>query len=791
MTKNELLKAAEVIDRKAYLLFPSDIRLTFYAQQVRALALTEALRAEGCLAAVSNIAVVGGGASGMTAAAALKVADLSDDLTVTLFENRDQLLPLQAGCHDKLLAPHLIDWPLAGAAAEHADLPLLDWRKAAAITVAADLDAQFARFNVNVRCGRKILSIQESGHAVELRVEGELAPQRFDLVIIAAGFGLESHPPGVAARTNSYWRVNPAQQPALAPIGRRQILISGLGDGGLIDFVLFACPGLPHQTLCTALTEMPDARNLASEIDELENRIWADPASVPDIAAAYLALDIDPLARRLVVPQLVRDTAFTLITLEPQLFHRGVAPLNRLAAALVIRAAELDDRGTTIERFVNASLGADDGDQTTFTHDGNVIKRVFDEVVIRHGDSSNEAWDFDNAAISGKVNALRIERKAIATRPVTPTLSSEDRLAIEARTLAALPTRIRLGTDGGHAVRWQADLPPDLIGRLWHAPTAKIHIDIDFPPSGDHSRLDLALCRLLVHAEPQGRLTGNHRQAWIDLMNEVPRRAGDATRPAVEHAGLVASHREEIRFDADQLGESLEASLDDGLLTLLDIRMAALQAGTAVCPVSMHASISAGVFALWPAWLASLRALSTEQRRWVLRLFGGLLDDYGRPDIWSGVRVGPKCVDGELLHAILYHLALQSLLGFGSSAMSPKGNVVRAAAGANAIDPAHFCGTRWIATGDGPQSIEDWDPKWAGPQFLPSCLILPTRQGGFLPQRSMTRLVEDDRMLKPVWSLPPIIHNSTELRQALRAGRAEAIAFLNAALRRPLPEVIE
>jgi hypothetical protein len=784
-----LLDAACVVERRIYLLFPADVRLTLLSQQVRALQLVEALREQDWMANISTVAVVGGGVSGMAASAALKVAGLREDLTVTLLEKFSNPMPLQTGCHDKLLAPYLIDWPRSGSDADGANLPILDWKRGAAATVALDINRQFERFKVDVRRGAEVKCIRNVGNAVEIDVEGDNSAMRFDLVIVAVGFGLEDHPPGVKKRTNSYWRVNPAQQPPLGPMARRRILISGLGDGGLIDFVLFACSGLTHEVLCQMLCESPDAQSLFAEIDALEERIWAEPAPVIDIAAAYLAFNIDALARSVVLPWLVRDTDFTLITRAKQLFEKGSAPINRLAAALVIRAIEIDARGNTLRTYTEATLGPDAGDQTTFSQGSIDVRLTYDEVVIRHGDTSASAWDFNNSAIRNKVADLRVMRSNIATRPITPRLCPEVAEAIESRLLATMPTRVRLSRTGAQRVRWYSDLSPDDIGRLWRLPSAILQISIDFAPVSNASKLELALCRLVAHAEPQAQIGGTHRQAWVDLMAEVPRRAGDQTRPGVLNVGAIAPDRHEMAMDEDQIADHIEASLDEGLVMLLGTKVRAIVAGTMRCPVDLHDDIKVGTFALWDSWVAALGALSSEQRRWVIRLFGGLLNDFGQPDSWSGIRVGPKCVDGELLPAILFHLAMQHLLGFGPAEKFANGNVGRPLIAGSSVAPAHICGTRWAVGSDGPQPIDDWEPRWAAPQWYPSCLILPTRNHGFLPKLSMTRLEDNNGMLMPDWTMPPIIYNSPGLRQALRLGRDEAIAELEAALKRQLPRV--
>ncbi|MGB3845439.1 MAG: ABC-three component system protein [Sphingopyxis sp.] len=793
MTVRDVLSDACAVPERVYLLFPADVRITLYAQQVRALELIDRLAAEPWIERVSSIAVIGGGASGMTAAAALMTAGLREELVVTLFESCNQIMPLQSGAHNKLLAPHLIDWPMAGATEDRALLPVMGWRQAVADKVAIDLLAQFQRFGVVVRTGSVVEAIGPAAHtvAIDIRHAGAVTRQNFDLVIVAAGFGLESQPSGIAALTPPYWRVHPEQAPALAAAAPdRRILISGLGDGGLIDFVLFACPGLSHEQLCDRLVNSGDSQRLVPEIDHIERQIWETPSPIDDIEAAYAGLDIDQLARALILPSLAPHVEFSLLTRDPQLFHRGTAPLNRLAATLVMRAMELADNGTRVRRLIGARHLPDRDNQTVYEIDGVEHQETFDTVVVRHGDTSAQAWDFGNTDIAVKVADLRARRQAISVRPQTPKLPDALAAAFDQRQFAARPTRIRLVRQG-QQVRWEGDIEAGDVGRLWRAPTAAVHIEIDFAPDDPPSKLDFALCRLLIHAEPQARVAGGHKAAWITLTQEVPRRAGDKTRTAVELVGTVEPGRNVFVADPDQLADKLEAAMDDGLLALVDDRMAAAAADPALCPVDFYASLHVRIHDRWAAWRSHVIGLPSTHRRRVLSMYGGLLDEFGSPDPWNSLRVGPRCVDDELLPAFLLHLAAQELLeDFGMAGAHRMGNVARVGPDDFDMPAAHFCGTRWVAKKAGrPQSIDSWERSWPGDPWVPSCLVLSARQAQLLPRYKFNNDVPSDRLLAQPGDRTPVIVGSADLKQALRAGEDEARAFLKNALNAAYPEI--
>jgi hypothetical protein len=785
-----ILEDACAVGQRIYLLFPASLRVNLLSQQIRALELVDSLRREPWAAGLTSIAVVGGGASGVTAAAALKNAGLRDELMVTIIESRDQLMPLQSGCHDKVLAPRIIDWPRSGADDSDAPLPFLGWKKAAAAEVAIEMLTQFERFGVDRLVGATVTGLNERGHGVDVTFEqdGATITRPFDLVIVAAGFGLEAAPAGILSATPSYWRVNPEQAPALQGGAPKSILVSGLGDGGLTDFVLFACPGLNHSRLCEQILSSPDVAALKSDIDSIEARIWASPPTVMDIADEYGRLNLDTAARNLILPWLARDTRFVLLTKGTNFLQRGTAPLNRLAAMLVRRAMQLEDRGTSVRVVTNAEHLADRGDESVWSAGGTEEAAKFDVVVVRHGDTSRKTWSFGNAAVDAKVDELRLKRAGMTERPRTPDLSVDLVAAFEARSLAVRATRVRL-TRFGDRVIWHGDLPVDEIGRLWRVPSAPIHIEIGFDPIGDDAALDFALLRMLGHAEPPAELAGPHAATWIAKMNTVRGKAGDRMRLGVARIGTIAVDRNELAAEADQLAARIETSLDKGLIDLINTRMRGVRAIPPECPVRLHPDVMVGVADGWGAWFSEARGLSSGNLRWVLRLLGGLLGRHGQPDPWTSIRVGPKCVEDELMTAIIYHLAMRMLLdGFDGLGQKPTGNVLRHDTAASNMSAAHFCGSRWYRDESGEAlEINDWEKNWPGDAFAPSCLVLTARTSDFLPPISLTGRNTTTGMVAQPWERVPVVFASPELRTALRTGAAAATSALQKALAQSLP----
>jgi len=124
-------------------------RVTFLSQQVRALNLVDALCKAGKLSTRSRVAVIGAGVAGVTAAAGLAVRRVA----VTLFERfgENRLMPLQENSRQRVVHPHIYDWPIEGALRTRAELPLLDWEAAEANKVVEDIEKAWIELPKEVR----------------------------------------------------------------------------------------------------------------------------------------------------------------------------------------------------------------------------------------------------------------------------------------------------------------------------------------------------------------------------------------------------------------------------------------------------------------------------------------------------------------------------------------------------------------------------------------------------------------------------------------------------------------
>ena len=214
-----------------YLLLCEGAGVTLRAQQTRAMNLAWALR-ETLQKRSTRVAVIGGGGAGITFAAAAARLGAS----VTLYESH-RLMHLQRGSWHRPLHPEIYTWPADTAFRPVSHLPLLGWTTGTAHDVATEIVAKF--WSLAHELGRARLTIYE-GVRVTLDQVGcvhgdpQTDGKSFHLVVIATGFGVEAGPPGLVL--NSYWRSDALDQPFLDP-SRSRVVISGSGDGGLIELL--------------------------------------------------------------------------------------------------------------------------------------------------------------------------------------------------------------------------------------------------------------------------------------------------------------------------------------------------------------------------------------------------------------------------------------------------------------------------------------------------------------------------------------------------------------------------
>jgi hypothetical protein len=344
MTSAEVISSCLVPNtRGVFFLGCFESRVTLFAQQVRAINLAVALLEECVVRETGRVAIVGGGVAGITAAAALAVA-ARNLKAIDIYERKSELLHLQRGSH-RYLHPHLYDWPRDGSGRLEAGLPVLNWSAGIAKDVATAIEEQFETLkrgtSISVKVGRNVERLTPAPMG-GCRVFVEGAPQEggfYDAVILCIGFGYES---SIAEQNHSYWTSSVLSGPIRAPGTDHILLVSGNGDGGLVDFMMAAYNGLDHRAICEFITRYDGLVNTERALTEIEERAWVDDAAV-DIYGEYRRLVTPVLPPHLLmdVQDRLRPGAQVWFhTRESGLFRRDTAILNRFGAFLAIAADE-------------------------------------------------------------------------------------------------------------------------------------------------------------------------------------------------------------------------------------------------------------------------------------------------------------------------------------------------------------------------------------------------------------------------------------------------------------------
>jgi len=201
-----------------------------HAQQIRAFNLVWSLRESGRLKEGTTVAVIGAGIAGLTAAIGLAACGVD----TTIYEKRSEPLSVQRGNFTRFIHPNVASWceiPI-GAGYPLTHLPYMNWRAGLAGHVNEELEEQWKLakevFRLSLKLGQdvKAVSCQKAGSKVDIFVANE-SPQPFDIVVLAVGPGFEDG--------KDYWRNDDYAQPVPRTIESQKFVVSGIGDGGLIE----------------------------------------------------------------------------------------------------------------------------------------------------------------------------------------------------------------------------------------------------------------------------------------------------------------------------------------------------------------------------------------------------------------------------------------------------------------------------------------------------------------------------------------------------------------------------
>lgn len=378
-----------------YVLGCYDQLKTVYTQQCRALSLIHALFVTGELGPGRRLGVVGGGVAGLTAAAAAA----HKGANVVLFESAESLLHMQRQNTKRYIHPNLYQWPKPGAADPHAHTPLLNWSAGPSNRVADEILAGFEAVRqsskrIEVRTGTRVAAVErQSAGRITERVcvtgpEGEHR-ETFDTLVIAIGFGVE--PRSRCGLDNPpYWEDDGLEQ-ALGYSAERpqRILVSGSGDGALIDILRATVRDFRHDCILDLLPPL-ELGDFGSVIASLET-----DAKLTEITRGPDHLFLQPIYEGLAVPPELIETLRAKVRLDtkvsfnfrkPARYDLNSSALNRFLVSTLCRMKAVRPK---LETLTERAVARDPAGMFSVTWQPDTEAELFDRIVIRHGPDAN------------------------------------------------------------------------------------------------------------------------------------------------------------------------------------------------------------------------------------------------------------------------------------------------------------------------------------------------------------------------------------------------------------------
>ena len=381
-------------------------QVTFASQQARAFNLIWALFRTSRLAENDKVAVIGAGLGGLTAA----VAALAKGCHVDIFEHASQPCPLQRGNDIRFVHPNILRWPEDGSDKASTDFPYLNWTAATVRGVIKQIDLQWnLRASKNNRLLRKFFNYRVNRLYVSPSKSGPQKPWlsanrvldglavgdetsdgttpgyvefAYDAVVLAVGFGEERSVTGVPFL--SYWENDSLHQETGR--GQRSVLVSGVGDGGLIDALRLRLQNFDHAAFVREFLNIAESSTLVAGLRQVETDLRPQ-ASSPDISlqlqARYDLITVPSKVEAYFRRRKRNDTTVTLNSPAAGPLSFKASLLNRYATYLAMRYADLHYLSGRVVAERSDSGGfriALERDDIGTREDG-----PFDLVIVRHG----------------------------------------------------------------------------------------------------------------------------------------------------------------------------------------------------------------------------------------------------------------------------------------------------------------------------------------------------------------------------------------------------------------------
>jgi len=380
----KLAKAAEILNdmqvdgwEKYHVVGCFERRVTIYSQQVRALNLIWALSLRGNITSESKIAVIGGGIAGLTAAAAARHLGWN----VTVLEKDIAFLRMQDGATHRPIHPFIYDWPNEGSLEKNAGLPLLNWEAANADEVVKQMAEGWRPFDEPDKDFVQITDLKMSRDGTLTWNSSTFNTERFSHVIVAVGFGREKFE---KLQLKRYWTSE-----NLSQAGQHgeptKFLISGCGDGGVIDVLRIRLDQFNLVNLISKLRRADGYADLCTEMNDIENTVpWT---TGEDGVAQHYYNRYRKLKVSSAISDLIKFKPLTKVVLcykNAGPYSPRASTLNRFLLSRVLSSKQGDVRVVPVE--LKESMIAPNGKRFDVKFDeSSDDAETFDDVILRHG----------------------------------------------------------------------------------------------------------------------------------------------------------------------------------------------------------------------------------------------------------------------------------------------------------------------------------------------------------------------------------------------------------------------
>jgi hypothetical protein len=303
------------------------------------------------------------------------------DCKVTVFETGYMPFHQQRGNSTRYIHPNWIDWPLDGSDCPHTDLPFLNWSAQRCDKVLREIELQWGSLlnSVNFHRNRTVSEVKEDGRRAAVIVEKPFMRCESDVIVVCTGFGRERQFTNVPARL--YWDTDNLHQPL--SVEGKHLLISGVGDGGLIDAMRALLHDFDHGPVVEKVVRHPPLAAVKDKIIEIDRRARA---AGPDKGSSIILKGYEELHLADLLPdslkRAVKDNCNVTLNAGTETpFDIRASALHRVIIYGLVEWGRITYlRGKMIDVARNEPRL-----KVTFRRETTTTTRTYDEAIIRHG----------------------------------------------------------------------------------------------------------------------------------------------------------------------------------------------------------------------------------------------------------------------------------------------------------------------------------------------------------------------------------------------------------------------